>query len=148
LGEILTLKWSYVDLERRLLLLPDSKTGAKPIVLNEPSIEVLKSLPRLKNNPWVIAARKDGLHIYSLQDSWEAVRNKAGVPDVRIHDLRHSFASFAVLAGGTLPVLGSLLGHTSPATTARYVHLAKGPVAALAESTARAIAQAMEMQKA
>ncbi|HRN87819.1 MAG TPA: site-specific integrase, partial [Hyphomicrobium sp.] len=110
LGEILTLQWAHVDLERRLLLLPDSKTGQKPIVLNQQSIEVLKSIPRIAKCPWVITGHLHGEHLKSLQPAWEKVRRAAGINDVRIHDLRHSFASFAVMSGGTLPVIGKLLG--------------------------------------
>lgn len=121
LGEILTLKWSYVDLERRLLLLPDSKTGAKPIMLNQQAIDVLNSIARVENCPWVLIGHTEGDHLKALQASWIRVRRLAEIPDVRIHDLRHSFASFAVLSGGTLPVIGKLLGHNTPITTARYL---------------------------
>ena len=143
LGEILTLKWSYVDLERRLLLLPDSKTGAKPIMLNQQTIDVLNSIPRVENCPWVLIGHTEGEHLKALQASWIRVRRLAEIPDVRIHDLRHSFASFAVLSGGTLPVIGKLLGHNTPITTARYAHLANDPVTHLAELTGSAISNAM-----
>lgn len=143
LGEILTLKWSYVDLERRLLLLPDSKTGAKPIMLNQQAIDVLNSIPRVENCPWVLVGHTEGQHLKALQASWMRVRRLAGIPDVRIHDLRHSFASFAVMSGGTLPIIGKLLGHNTPITTARYAHLAAHPVSHLAELTGSALSQAM-----
>ena len=143
LGEILTLKWSYVDLERRLLLLPDSKTGAKPIMLNQQTIDVLNSIPRVENCPWVLIGHTEGDHLKALQASWIRIRRLAEIPDVRIHDLRHSFASFAVLSGGTLPVIGKLLGHNTPITTARYAHLAADPISHLAELTGSALSQAM-----
>lgn len=143
LGEILTLKWSYIDFERRLILLPDSKTGSKPIVLNQQTIDVLNSIPRLVNFPWVLMGHTEGQHLKALQASWIRVRRLAGIPDVRIHDLRHSFASFAVMSGGTLPIIGKLLGHNTPITTARYAHLAAHPVSHLAEATGTALADAM-----
>ncbi|MCB1504988.1 MAG: tyrosine-type recombinase/integrase [Hyphomicrobiaceae bacterium] len=142
-GEILTLKWSYVDFERRMLLLPDSKTGAKPIMLNQPAIDVLKSIPVLANNPWVLTGRLAGDCLQNIEGPWKRIRTAAGLEDVRLHDLRHSFASFAVLSGGTLPVIGKLLGHTTPLTTARYAHLAHSPVSELAETTGAALAQAL-----
>ncbi len=147
LGEILTLKWSYVDFERRLILLPDSKTGSKPIVLNQQAIDVLNSIPRLVNFPWVLMGHTEGQHLKALQASWIRVRRLAGIPDVRIHDLRHSFASFAVMSGGTLPIIGKLLGHNTPITTARYAHLAAHPVSHLAEATGTALAEAMSSGK-
>ena len=147
LGEMLTLQWSYVDLERRLLLLPDSKTGQKPIVLNQQAIEVLNSIPRIANCPWVIVGHLEGEHLKALQPAWDKVRRAAGIPDVRIHDLRHSFASFAVMSGGTLPVIGKLLGHNTPITTARYAHLSNDPVSHLAEITGTALAKAMASGK-
>jgi len=147
LGEILTLKWSYIDFERRLILLPDSKTGSKPIVLNQQAIDVLNSIPRLVNFPWVLMGHTEGQHLRALQASWIRVRKLAGIPDVRIHDLRHSFASFAVMSGGTLPIIGKLLGHNTPITTARYAHLAAHPVSHLAEATGTALADAMNSGK-
>lgn len=148
LGEILTLKWSYIDFERRLLLLPDSKTGAKPIMLNQQTIDVLNAIPRVANCPWVLIGHTEGQHLKALQASWIRVRRLAGIPDVRIHDLRHSFASFAVMSGGTLPVIGKLLGHNTPITTARYAHLANDPVSHLAELTGTALSDAMMSGKA
>lgn len=147
LGEILTLQWAYVDFERRMLLLPDSKTGSKPIMLNQQAIAVLKAIPNEPNCPWVITGHLEGEHLNALQPAWEKVRRVAGIPDVRIHDLRHSFASFAVMSGGTLPVIGKLLGHSTPITTARYAHLSNHPVSHLAEITGAALADAMASGK-
>lgn len=89
---------------------------------------VLKALPREKGNPYVIAGRKPGTHLINLQKPWRAVREAAKLDDVRLHDLRHSFASFAVGAGLSLPVIGGLLGHKSVQTTARYAHLTQNPL--------------------
>ena len=120
LMEILTLRWEYVDFENEVLRLPDSKTGAKLIHLNEPAINLLRALPRIGANPHVIAGTKDRAPLVNLQKPWRRICAKSGLTDVRLHDLRHSFASVAVGSGMSLPMIGKLLGHTQPATTARY----------------------------
>lgn len=124
LNEILTLKWSMVDFERRLLRLPDSKTGAKPILLSETAVELLKALPRIQGNEYVIVGGVDGQHLKNLRKPWGRIRARAGLSDLRLHDLRHSFASFAIAEGVSLPAIGKLLGHKKTVTTERYAHLA------------------------
>ena len=147
LREILTLQWSYVDFQRRLIFLPDSKTGAKPVMLNAPAIAVLESLPRLHGTPYVIAGRNPGDHLKDLQTPWRTLREAAGLDDVRIHDLRHSYASVAVAGGASLAILGKALGHSNPQTTQRYAHLANDPLARMAEDTGQRIAIAMRSQR-
>ena len=143
LREILTLKWEHVDFDAGVLRLPDSKTGAKVVYLGQPAVEIFRTTPRLADNPWVIWGKKRGSHLYGLQDVWERVRARAGLNDVRIHDLRHTFASAAVAAGQGLPMIGKLLGHTQVQTTARYAHLAADPVKAAAERVSSTIAKAL-----
>lgn len=143
LGEVLALKWSYVDWERGYLALPDSKTGAKPIILNDAALDVLRTTPRVKGNPFVFVGRNEGQPIVNLQEPWRIVRKLAEIPDVRIHDLRHSFASFGVMTGGSLPMIGKLLGHGTPITTARYAHLADGQVRQFNQSIGDAISTAL-----
>ena len=143
LNEILTLKWSFVDLERGLLFLPDSKTGQKSIRLSEAAVAVLAGLPRLSGNPHVLPGRVEGGHLINLQKPWRRIRERAGISDVRIHDLRHSFASVAAASGGSLPMIGKLLGHSQPQTTARYAHLADDPLRELNERVGGAIADAL-----
>ncbi len=128
LSEILTLQWAWVDMERRCLSLPDSKTGAKEIHLNEPAQALLSALPRELQNPFVIVGQRPGTHLVNLEKPWRRVRTQAGLDDVRLHDLRHSFASVGAGAGLGLPIIGALLGHTQAATTARYAHLASDPL--------------------
>jgi integrase len=142
LSEILTLRWEHVDLERSILFLPDSKTGRKAILLNSLACEVLSSLPRLAGNPWVIAGHKHGEHLVNLQKPWRAIRKRAGLEDVRIHDLRHTFASVAAASGASLPIIGKLLGHAQSATTERYAHLAADPVRLVGEQTGQRLAGA------
>ena len=93
-------------------------------------MRLLTSLPRDEDNPWVIAGRKPGTHLTDLQHPWRRIRERAGLDDVRIHDLRHSFASRALALGESLPMIGKLLGHTQVQTTARYAHLANESVKA------------------
>lgn len=130
LSEILTLRWSEVDFAGQCLRLEDSKTGAKSVYLNPAAVEVLSSLPRLEGNPFVICGRREGMHLVNLQKPWRRIREAAGLSDVRLHDNRHSFASFAVASGMSLPLIGALLGHSQPQTTARYAHLADDPLKA------------------
>ncbi|MBC8050561.1 MAG: site-specific integrase, partial [Chitinophagales bacterium] len=106
LSEILTLKWAYLDTYRRVLALPDSKTGEKFIPLNQMAIDVLAKLPRLNSNPYVLIGHNEGRHLINLQKPWQKLRHRAGLDDVRLHDLRHSFASVGISVGGSLPVIG------------------------------------------
>jgi integrase len=147
LREILTLQWEYVDLERGLLLLPDSKTGEKVITLNSQAVTLLKALPRLEKNPYVLPGQRTGQHLVNIRLPWLEICKKAKVRNVRIHDLRHSFASVAGASGGTLPLIGKLLGHHQAQTTSRYVHLAGNPVTELAERTGQTIADALGLER-
>ncbi|MEM1345483.1 MAG: tyrosine-type recombinase/integrase [Pseudomonadota bacterium] len=126
-SEILGLQWAWVDLDGGFADLPDSKTGRKRLFLPPPAVAVLSSLPRLDDNPFVIAGAKPGAALVNIRDPWHVVRAAAGLDDLRLHDLRHSFASVAVANGMSLPLIGGLLGHRSVATTARYAHLADDP---------------------
>jgi integrase len=143
LSEIRTMKWDYVDLERGTVRLPDSKTGKKTIYLNEQAIDVLEKIPRLEGNPYVICGNIPGAHLINLQKPWRRIRKAAGLEDVRIHDLRHSFASAAVAGGMSLPMIGALLGHSQPQTTARYAHLGQDPLLAASDAVGNRISNAL-----
>lgn len=147
-GEILSLLWSSVDLERQLLLLPDSKTGQKVIRLNSHATAVLRAIPKIDGNPYVIAGRRDGAHLVNLQKPFRRIRAEAGLPDVRLHDLRHSFASVAAAQKGSLPMIGRLLGHSHIRTTQRYAHLTDDPVDSLNEDVGTRIADALRRKVA
>lgn len=140
LGEIMTLKWSYLDIGAKALRLPDSKTGAKIVHLGQPAFEVLTKIDRIDQNPWIIVGMKPGARLTDLQPFWQRVRARAGLKDARIHDLRHTFASTAVASGQGLPMIGKLLGHTQVQTTARYAHLAADPVKLAANHVSSEIA--------
>ena len=95
-NEVLTLRWENVNAERGVLELDDSKTGAKPIILNAPARQLLAELPRVAGNPHVFPGRKAGAHLVNVNKLWASIRKKAQIEDVRLHDLRHSFASLAL----------------------------------------------------
>ena len=128
LSEIMTLKWEHVDLKALELRLPDSKTGAKVVPFGKTAAAVLKSIEKLDDNPYVITGKKSGSCLTDLQHPWRRIRSRAKLDGVRIHDLRHSYASGALALGEGLPMIGKLLGHTQVQTTARYAHLARDPV--------------------
>jgi integrase len=143
LGEILNLRWEYVDFEHGCLRLPTSKTGAKTIPLGAPALALLAELPRFEGHPYVLPGIKEKSPLVGLQNVWERIRKRAGLEDVRLHDLRHSFASIGAGVGLSLPLIGALLGHKQPATTARYAHLAPDPVKAAADRIASQVAAAL-----
>ncbi|PWR21612.1 site-specific integrase [Zavarzinia compransoris] len=143
LREIQTLKWAYVDLDEHQIDLPDSKTGAKTVHLGEAAVELLKKLPQADGNPHVIAGKFKDTHLTDLQRPWRRIRKAAGLDNVRIHDLRHTFASGGLLVGESLPMIGKLLGHTQVQTTARYAHLANDPVKAAATRISERLAAAL-----
>ena len=142
-SEILGLHWRMVEFERALLRLPDSKTGEKVIYLSAPALQLLAELPRIAGNPHVLPGERSGRHLVNVEKTWRRVRHDAGLDDVRLHDLRHSFAAIGAGAGLGLPVIGALLGHTESATTQRYAHLAADPVRAANEAIGRRIAAAL-----
>jgi len=144
-GEILTLKWDYIDLEKQLIFLPDSKTGAKTINVNLPTIAVLQSIPRLVNNPFVIVGKVHGQPMVNIQKPWNIVKELADLKDFRIHDIRHSFASVAAESGASLLHIGKLLGHKKSATTERYAHLADNPIKDLNNDVGRSLASSLKL---
>ena len=126
LREILNLRWDYVDLQRGLLLLPDSKTGRKAIVLNAHAIAVIRSLNQ--QGEYVIYSEQDDKPRADLNRPWRTISTRAGLAGVRIHDLRHTHASVGAGEGLGLPIIGKLLGHTQASTTHRYAHLDTDPL--------------------
>ena len=127
-GEVLSLRWQHVDLERRLLLLPDSKTGAKAVFLSKAAVDLIGSLKWDPMPEYLFTGDRPGKPIVSLRKTWKRVCKAAKIDDIRLHDLRHSYASVGAAGGLSLPVIGALLGHSQPSTTARYAHLAASPL--------------------
>lgn len=160
-SEICDLEWSWVDAPRRLLRLPDSKTGAKVIPLAPPALAILARRKR-DASPYVFPAARGEGPMVGLPKAWRAVKVRANeiarrraldaaqpveaapdLSDVRLHDLRHTFASFAVADGASLFLVGKVLGHRDQETTALYAHVRSDPVLAVAEGAAARVAAAM-----
>jgi integrase len=148
LNEILTAQWSFVDFARGLLNLPTSKTGKKCIFLSAAALAILAGLPRIEGNPHVIPGDRDGAPRSDLKKPWAAVRSAAGLEGLRLHDLRHSFASVGAGGGLGLPIIGKLLGHSQPATTARYAHLDADPMRRAVDTIGNTISAAMNRKPA
>ncbi len=126
------------------MLLPDSKTGKKPVYLSAAALSILSALPRIEGNPHVIAGAKDAAPRVDLKKPWAAITSAADLEGVRLHDLRHSFARIGTGASMGLPVIGKLLGHSQAATTHRYTHLDADPLRRAADTIGATIAAAME----
>ncbi len=131
-GEIRTLLWR--DCRGGHLHLRDSKTGPRTVWLSSPAREVLAGLPRTSR--WIFPSRRTGVPVSksSLEEFWRRVRSGGGLADVRLHDARHTYASIAIMAGETVPVIGRLLGHSDTATTLGYTHLAGAAMRDAAEA--------------
>lgn len=146
LSEITGARWEWVDLERRVLALPESKTGAKPVFLNEAAVTVLEQIKAsdlVPASPWIIPGRNPERHLINLRKPWTRITEKAGLQHVRLHDLRHTAASMAVAQGMNLPIIGRLLGHRNASTTHRYAHVDTDPALLAANQLGESIAVAL-----
>lgn len=135
LSEVLGLRWSWIDLDAKVMRLPDTKNGALLVSLGDAAVAVLYDLKAdARDDTFVIAGQRKGAALVNLQKPWRALRAQAALDDVRLHDLRHTYASIGAGLGMSLPLLGRLLGHTQAATTSRYAHLAQDPVRVAADA--------------
>ena len=141
-GEILALRWQHIDGDT--LTLVDAKTGPRRVFLNAPARAILERQPRSASEYVFPSPLVPGRPLSSNLRLWYSVRREAGIEDVRLHDLRHTFASHAVLQGVPLPVVSRLLGHKQPSMTLRYAHVSDRETEAAAERIGAAIAQALE----
>jgi integrase len=145
-GEVLRLRWEDVDLGRRVLRLPDSKTGAKVILLDDAAAALLAGLPR--KGAWVFPSRTHaGLPLRDIRKTWWRVLERGELPGLRLHDLRHTHASVGAASGLSLQLIGSLLGHRRAATTERYAHLVDDAQRAAASLVQGRIAAALAGQQ-
>ena len=142
-SEILSLRWDEVEFQHGCLRLGDSKTGAKVVPLGAPALAILSGLPRIEGNPYVLPGEKEGEHIVGVPRVWQRVRVRAGLADVRLHDLRHTVASVGAASGLGLPIIGKLLGHKDVKTTQRYAHIGDDPARMAANRISETIAAAM-----
>jgi len=145
-SEIASLTWREVDLHLSCLRLLDSKTREKIVPLGPPAIEIFRSLKQRGRTDFVFPAEVGAGHYLGTDKVWRKVRKKAGLPDLRMHDLRHSFASVALLAGDSLSIIGKLLGHKDIQTTSRYAHLADSPLRNAVKRVSGQISTAMSTQ--
>ena len=146
LNEILTTEWEWVDLERCVIELPDSKTGRKPLFLGDAAVQVLRdllALPGADTNAFVIHGRVKGQPLVNLTKPWKRICDRAGLPGVRLHDLRHTAASIGVGQGMGLPIIGRLLGHTQASTTQRYSHVDIDPALKAANQIGDAVSKSL-----
>jgi len=142
-GEIESVRWPEVDWQHGYLRLADSKTGQKLVMLNGAAIEVLQAVTRQNASDFVFPASRSEGPYEGTSKVWRRIRDDAGLQNVRLHDLRHSFASIAVSDGASLPMIGALLGHQDTATTARYAHLQTDPVRQASNSIGKIIQDSM-----
>jgi len=142
--EIMSLTWPEIDFDFGCLRLKDSKTGQKIVPLGKPALQLLASLVPQEGNEHVFPSVKTEGYFVGTPKVWLRVRELAKLGDVRLHDLRHSFASVGAGAGLGLQVVGKLLGHADPKTTARYAHIADDPARAAADRISGAIAGALD----
>jgi integrase len=146
LSEILTLQWGWIHWDEGFARLPDSKTGTKTVPLPQPALHVLRKVSdeHGRQSKFVFPGARTGTHFTGIQKPWQRIRLKAGLPDVRIHDLRHCFASTAVAHGESLYLVGAVLGHRTTSTTQRYAHLALQPILDSAHRTSNRLAALMQ----
>ncbi len=149
-NEIAGLRWGEVDFERSVIRLPahrhktGSQKGAKYIPLTDPARTILSELSEDRTSDFVFPATSGDSHFQGIKRVWQKARAQAGLNDVRLHDLRHTFASTGVSSGDGLPIIGALLGHSNARTTQRYAHIANDPLQKAAGRIAKNLADALE----
>lgn len=137
MSELLHAEWRNIDQQRRVWFIPISKTGrSRHVPLSQAAMDIIEQLPRFVGCPYVVPNPKTKKPFTDLKRPWETARNKAGLPGLRIHDLRHSAASFMINAGIDLFAVGKVLGHANHASTMRYSHLTNDTLRAAVEAGA------------
>ena len=142
--EITRLRWSEVDIEAGLLRLEHSKTGPRAVPLGDQAVRLIAALKRSAKSDWVFPSNRGAGPIVGIQKVWDGIRTRADLPSVRLHDLRHSFASEAINGGASLYLTGAILGHRQSSTTQRYAHLQSDPVRSVATTAAENVAQMLD----
>lgn len=137
-SELLQAEWKHVNLDRRAWLIPTSKTGkSRHVPLSQPAVDLIKSVPTFKDCPYLLPNPDTKLPFVTIKHSWQTARDEASLPGLRIHDLRHSAASFMINAGVDLFAVGRVLGHADHKSTMRYSHLANDTLLAAVEAGAK-----------
>src|SRR5262249_40740399 len=120
-SELLAARWSDIDLGQRTWRLPMTKAGRSHLLpLPEPAVGILEALPSRGQSDWVFPGDGASGHLVEPKKAWQRIRQRAGVPDVRIHDLRRTLGSWLAASGYSLPLIGRALNHTNVNTTAVY----------------------------
>jgi integrase len=137
--ELLDAKWEHFDIKRRIWRIPTTKSGKlRHVPLSDAVIEVLKSLPRFDECPYLIPNPNTLKPFNTIYHSWNTARNRAEMSDLRMHDLRHSFASFLINSGRSLYEVQNILGHSQLSSTQRYAHLSEKTLVAAANAAVNA----------
>ena len=142
-SEILNLKWEYVDIANNCIHLPDSKTGARTIHLPPVAFDILNALP--SEEGFVFRSPRENKRLTNLRCLWKKICGITDLKDYRLHDLRHTYASFAVSGGFSLPIIAKMLGHAGIKTTERYAHLHQDPVNKAIDDVSLKIKKVMEI---
>lgn len=145
-GEIERLQWRNIDFDHGTVLLSDTKTGRVAWPLSQSALDLLKVLRKSSKSKWVFPASSGDKHYQGLNHAWPDIRRAARLDDVRLHDLRHSFASIGAASGMGLQIVGKLLGHRQASTTARYSHLGDDPLRNAADRIGGEISGLMEAE--
>ncbi len=128
-SELLTAHWDYIDWNRKELRLPDTKAGrVHYLPLSEPAISLMREIPRIKDNPYILPGQKEGRHLVNIDKAWKRIKKDAGVEDVRLHDLRRTVGSWMAQTGNSLHLIGKVLGHSNQSTTAVYARFGEDQV--------------------
>lgn len=136
-SEVLSAQWSNIDLTAKIWRIPQTKSGQWHLLpLPGPLVQILEGLPRIKGNPFVFVGRHEKSHLQNISKAWKKIRDEAGIPDVRIHDLRRSLGSWLAGSGISLAIIGKILNHSQPSTTAIYSRLHIDPLREVLEINA------------
>jgi len=148
-SEILKARWEDLRLEHGILMVPISKSNRpRYITLSPAAVSLIRSLPRLPGCPWLFPGRSPDKPLSDIYHFWNRLRSSLGLEDVRIHDLRHTFASILVNEGHSLYAVQRLLGHADPRTSMRYAHLSQAVLFAAAHQVSRYLAYAEKQESA
>ena len=142
-GEALSATWGQLDLEAGVWTKPSAHTKQKKlhrVPLSAPAMQLLSEMKSNAASDHVFTGRAPGEPLQDIKGAWETIRKAANIEDVRVHDLRHTYASILASAGLSLPIIGALLGHTQPSTTARYAHLYDDPLRKATETVGAIVA--------
>ena len=145
--EVLSMKWEHLDLDQGIWRIPDTKAG-RPHLIPLPAriLEVLSGLPRMKDNPHVFPGHGKKGHLVNVSKAWARVRVRAKLDNIRFHDLRRTLGSWLAVGGASLPLIGKVLNHTQPSTTAIYARLHLDPIREALEVNAQKMIEAGEVK--